>query len=312
MIYTVTFNPALDVSGVVDNLIPNEKSYVHDEVYTPGGNGVNAGIIAHRLGAKVSLTGFLGGANGDVIQSLLDKQKIPHEFVRIKSRTRMNLTVSNKKDHKQTRLSFPGAKIEAIEWNKLMKLLDKVKSDQDLVVIGGSLPPGVSGQNVMSLIRKIRKKNIFCMVDSPANSLKKIMRSRPSFIKPNLKEFQELTGSRASSIEGVLKEIRKLNKEIPLVCVSSVEGGAILANENEAWFGKTPRLSIHSTVGAGDSMVGAMAALLESDPSVALSELLRIGLAASSATLTESGMILGSRKSINSFLPKVKISQILF
>lgn len=306
MIYTITFNPALDVSGVVDNLVPNEKSYVHDEVYTPGGNGVNAGIIAHRLGAKVLLTGFVGGANGDVICSLLDKQKIHHRFIGIKAGTRMNLTVSNKKDHKQTRLSFPGARVRSAEWEKLITFLKNIK-DEDLVIIGGSLPPGIPSEKVSTLIRLLVKKNIFCMVDSPSSSLQKMLKAKPSFIKPNLKEFQELTRTKASSIKSVLKEIRKLNKKIPLICVSSVEGGAILANENEAWFGETPKLSVRSTVGAGDSMVGAMATLLALNPKTSLSDLLKIGLAASCATLSEPGMTLGSKEAIREFIPKIKV-----
>lgn len=310
MIYTITFNPALDVGGVVDNLVPNEKSYVHDQRCTPGGNGINAGIIAHRLGAEVTLTGFMGGANGDVISSLLDKEKIHHEFIPIQSSTRMNVTVSNTKDHKQTRLSFPGARVRKAEWDQLIKFVEKIKAEEDLVVIGGSLPPGISTQKVSSLIRMLKKRKIFCMVDMPAESLRKVLNAKPSFIKPNLKEFQELTKSQATTIQDVLQEIRKLNKSVPLICVSSVEGGAILANESQACFGKTPKLTIHSTVGAGDSMVGAMATVLARNPHTPLKEILQIGLAASSATLSESGMTLGSSKKMREFKSRIKVKSL--
>lgn len=306
MIYSITFNPALDVSGTVDSLIPNEKSYVYDELYTPGGNGVNAGIIAHRLGAEIALSGFLGGANGKVISSLLDKEKIEHHFIETKTNTRINLTISNKKDHKQTRLSFPGAHVTNAEWKKLVTYLNQV-TNKDIVIIGGSLPSGVSTEKISALIRQLIKKKIFCMVDSPSRALQELIPAKPSFIKPNLKEFQELTKSRGSSIHAVLKEIKKLHKDVPLICVSSVEGGAILANEHEAWFGTTPHLSIRSTVGAGDSMVGAMAYLLAINPKSSLDELLKIGLAASSATLSNRGMTLGSRKEIRKFLSRIKV-----
>lgn len=309
MIYSITFNPALDVSGIVDNLIPNEKSYVHDEVYTPGGNGVNAGIIAHRLGARVALSGFLGGANGDVICSLLDKEKIVHNFIETKSNTRINLTISNRHDHQQTRLSFPGGHVAIAEWKKLRNYLNKV-TNKDIIIIGGSLPPGISTQNISMLIRKLIKKNVLCMVDCPANTLKDLILSKPSFIKPNLQEFQELTKSRVTTVSAVLKEIKKLHRYVPLICVSSVEGGAILASEHEAWFGRTPPLTIRSTVGAGDSMVGAIAYQLALDPTTSLKELLKIGLAASSATLSNKGMILGSRKEIRMFLKKIKVTNL--
>lgn len=306
MIYSITFNPALDVSGTVESLIPNEKSYVYDEVYTPGGNGVNAGIIAHRLGADITLSGFLGGANGKVICSLLDQEKIEHHFIETKSNTRINLTISNKKDHKQTRLSFPGAHVSSGEWKRLVTFLNQVTS-QDIVIIGGSLPSGVSTAKISALIRQLIKKNIFCMVDSPSHALKELIPAKPSFIKPNLKEFQELTKTKVRTIKGVLKEIKKHHSSVPLICVSSVEGGAILANEEEAWFGTTPNIVIRSTVGAGDSMVGGMAYLLALNPKSSLEELLKIGLAASSATLSNRGMTLGSRGEIRKFLSRIKV-----
>jgi 1-phosphofructokinase family hexose kinase len=310
MIYTITFNPALDVSGVVESLIPDEKNYVHNEVHTPGGNGINAGIIASRLGAEVKLGGFTGGPNGFAIKQLLDRQQVKHLFISISGNTRMNITVSNMETHNQTRLSFPGPDIAIDEWRKLIVLCERIKAQKDLVILGGSLPEGVSTSMVASLIRYFKKKGVFCMVDMPAAALKPILKSKPDFIKPNLTEFQELTNSQASSIEEVLREIKSLQKMVPLICVSSVEGGAILVNKNEAWFAGPPELSIHSTVGAGDSLVGAIASLLAKDPKTPLSELLRTGLAASCATLTEPGMILGSKKLIRSFIPKIKLKSL--
>ncbi len=125
MIYTITLNPALDISGVVDELVPDEKSYVTDVIQTPGGNGVNAGIIASRLGAKVKLTGFLGGANGKELKSFLRDQTLEDKFISIESSTRLNITVTNSKTHKQTRLSFPGPRINQSEWTQLERRISR-------------------------------------------------------------------------------------------------------------------------------------------------------------------------------------------
>lgn len=310
MIYTVTLNPALDISGVVEELVPNEKSYVSDVIQTPGGNGVNAGLIASRLGAKVKLTGFLGGSNGKELRSLLKDQKMDEKFIPIGSSTRLNITVTNSNTHKQTRLSFPGPRIQPSEWKRLVSDVSKIKASTDLVILGGSLPPGVTASKLATLLRSLTDRGVYCMVDVPPPSLMSLIKARPSFIKPNLKEFQELTGSEVFKLEDVLLEMKKLHKLVPLICVSSVEGGAVLANENEAWFGETPKLKIKSTVGAGDSMVGAMSTLLAKNPNAPLSELLRLGLAASSATLSEPGLTLGSKKAIAKFLPQIKIKQL--
>jgi 1-phosphofructokinase family hexose kinase len=309
VIYTITFNPALDVSGVVDQLIPNEKSYVYNEAHCAGGNGLNSGLIAQRLGSKVILTGFLGGTNGDEIKSLLSKNKMKHEFVSIAGSTRMNFTISNKKDHNQTRLSFPGPHIKKGEKNELLQYMKKIIKN-DIVIIGGSLPPGLSSSYVKSLLKEVRKNDIRCMVDMPGTYLKEIVRFKPDFIKPNLTEFQTLVGKKVTSIKTVIPLALKLLDYVPHICISSVEGGALLITKEEIWFGKLPKVKIRSTVGAGDSMVGAMASLWNRKPEASVSELLRLGLAASCATLTESGLTLGSKKSILHFESKIILKQI--
>lgn len=309
MIYTVTLNPALDISGTVEELIPNEKSYVSNEIHTPGGNGINAAIIAHRLGAKVRATGLLGGSNGEEIMKLLDKTKLRHDFVAIAGNTRMNLTVSNCKTHKQTRLSFPGPKIRPRELKKMDEYF-KTLTKSDMAVIGGSLPPGVTPKYIGKLVKALNKRGVMCLVDMPGNIMQEVLPALPYFIKPNLIEFQDLVGKKVETIDSILPLVRKLNEKVPLVCVSSVEGGAILVNKDEAWFGKIPKVKIKSTVGAGDSMVGAIAAQLAKNEKTPLKELLRMGLAASCATLTEEGMVLGSKKSMNHYLSKIIIREL--
>ena len=309
MIYTVTFNPALDVSGVVEEIIPDEKCYVNNEIKCAGGNGINAGIVASRLGAKVLLTGFLGGVNGQEIRRLLNEEKNICRFISIENETRMNVTISNLQTNKQTRLSFPGPRIHKLEWSRLRSYLEGLESRNRIMIIGGSLPPGVSSSMVNSLVRDLSAKGFYVMVDMPSQNLKRIIKAKPDFIKPNLKEFQELTHSRVYKKASVIKMIRGLLDYVPLICVSSVEGGAILASKDEAWFGITPKLSIRSTVGAGDSMVGAIATELIK-PEYRLNRALQLGLAASCATLTEPGLTLGQKSSIEKFFTKIKIQKL--
>jgi fructose-1-phosphate kinase PfkB-like protein len=106
-IYTITSNPGLNISGTVEQLILKKKSYVSHEIYPPGGNGINAVIIAHRLKANLVATGFSGESNGKEIKEFLFKPKVKHRFLTISGNTRMNLTIPNRKTQKQTRLSFP-------------------------------------------------------------------------------------------------------------------------------------------------------------------------------------------------------------
>jgi 1-phosphofructokinase family hexose kinase len=322
MIYTITPNPALDIGGTVDRMIADEKNYVLGETRSAGGNGINAARIAHRLGAKVTALGFLGGATGNEIEKLLDGQNVIHNFVRTSGNTRINLTISNCKTHSQTRLSFPGPEIMRAEFRKLQQVCNGFNSSS-IVLIGGSLPKGIGPQDIGVLVENLKKRGHVCIVDMPGPHLKTLISYRPFLIKPNLSEFQELIGKNVRSIRTVLPFARELSKSISLVCVSSVEGGALLVTKNKAWFGKIPKVKVRSTVGAGDSMVGAMATALENykiqkinKESIDMfldengSELLRWGLAAACATLVEPGMILGDKKSILKYLPMIEVKEI--
>jgi 1-phosphofructokinase family hexose kinase len=319
-IYTLTPNPVLDLGGIVDKLIPNEKSYVHNETRCPGGNGINAARILHRLGSPVTLTGFLGGGVGQELRLLLNQESLNHKFINIQGSTRIGITVSEKDSHLQTRLSFPGPMIQSPERMALFEFFSKIKKPA-IVVIGGSLPDGISVRDLQEIINLCQSKNIFTIVDCPAPILKKILARETLMIKPNLHEFQEAVGRKLRSAESVVREARKFSKKIPLICVSSVEQGALLVTPRFAWYGEIPKVKIRSVVGAGDSMVGAIVAQLwkhkillkdnfEEFELHQSAELLRWGLAAACATLTHPGTTLGSREQIESFYSKINIEPV--
>lgn len=310
MIITITPNPALDLSGFVDNLIPNEKSYVYQELRSPGGNAINAARVIHHLKVPVLASGFLGGGVGAEIEEMLREEGVQQQFIHIQGNTRISVTVSNRKTHLQTRLSFSGPTIKIEEKKKLIQFVSSIRAPS-LLVVGGSLPPGISSDDIAKLVRKVRKLNVPVIVDMPGLLLKEVIRARPILIKPNLTEFQLLVGKKVVSKQSVIHEAQKLIESVPLICISSVEGGALLITPQGSWFGTIPRIKIKTTVGAGDSMVGAMAAYLWKQKALIQGEeLLRWGLASATATLSLPGLALGSSQLIRSFLSKVKIIQI--
>lgn len=302
---TITPNPALDLGGTVDDLKPNEKSYVSDPTRWPGGNSINVARVLTRLKVPVVATGFLGGSIGQEIKDLLAQEKVKHRFVEIAGHTRINITISNNSNHKQTRLSFPGPTIQRNEKNELFRSL-KSRSNMSLMVIGGSLPKGFTEMDITHLLKIARSKDIRAVVDCPGKILKKIISQRPFLIKPNLVEFQDLIGHRVTSLRSVLEQARKLLDLVPIICVSSVEGGTLMVSKERSYFGRIPPVKIRSTVGAGDSMVASIVAQLHQNNND-LGDLLRWGLAASAATLSVPGTALGQAEQIESLYQKTKV-----
>lgn len=303
-ILTITPNPALDISGVVPHLRANEKCYVSDEIQSPGGNAINAARLMHRLGVPTLTSGFLGGSTGEELSLLLKIEGVPQNFVTIRDRTRINITVSNLEDHQQTRLSFPGPSISASEKKELHKFVSK-NTKSPFLIVGGSLPKGFSVADLDKLIQLAQKHEMKVAVDCPGAVLKKLKSKKLLLLKPNLEEFQSMTGTRARTISQVKKSANLLLKKSTYICVSSVEKGALLISKNGCWFGRIPQVKIRSTVGAGDSMVGAMVAQISlGNPSG--EDILRWGLAAAAATLEETGTKLGSATRIRNLYKKTK------
>ena len=308
MIFSITLNPSLDLSGTVRELRFNEKNYIQDEHRSAGGNGINAGIIARRLGSNVVLGGFLGGATGDEVRSLLREKKVRMNFIKIRHQTRTNVTVSLQGSHQQSRFSFPGPQVTKTEFAKIFSLVRRLPKGA-MVLIGGSLPPGISPSDVATLVDYCYRREIPCVIDVPGEILKPLVKHRPFLIKPNLSELQAMSGKKITTIAGALPVLKNLHRNIPWVCLSSLEGGALLSGPSGKWFGSIPQIIVRSTVGAGDSMVGAMIHAFQEDETDG-EAILRMGLAAAAATLTERGMELGSSKSIRSFQKKIYITPV--
>ncbi|WP_415062153.1 1-phosphofructokinase family hexose kinase [Bdellovibrio sp.] len=308
IILTITPNPALDLSGIVKNLKPNEKTYVFSEQRAPGGNAINCARILSRLQIPVVATGFLGGSVGQEVEHLLKKENLRPRFIKVQGSTRINVTVSNSFDHQQTRLSFQGPMIKKSEKQQLFDFVKK-QNHLAMLILGGSLPSGFMVEDVLRLMRLAKKKNIECIVDCPGNILSKLLAGDPTLIKPNLEEFQALTKSRVKTIAEVLKKAQSLLTEVPYICVSSVQGGALLITREGSYFGKIPDIKIRSSVGAGDAMVGAMAAqIFQGNRSP--EQILKWGLAAAAATLGELGTSLGQAKNIIHLYKKIHVEAV--
>ncbi len=317
MILTITPNPALDLAGVVERITPNEKNYIFNESRYPGGNAVNVARWLTRLRLPVLASGFLGGNVGTEMMSLLSEEGVEHDFVKIKGNTRISITVSDLKTHQQTRLSFQGPRIRSSEIALLKKQI-AVLPRESLLIIGGSFPPGFSPSHLNQMIHSAERRKIPIIVDIPGPLLKQARYSDLWLIKPNLSEFHELTGSKTTRISSLIAEAREVAAGVRLVCISSVDGGALLISNKAAWFGKTPKITVKSTVGAGDSMVAAMASVLwkkkvyefQGDLDQLMPMLLTQALAAAAATLSTPGTALGSAQKMRSFIPDIHVRKI--
>lgn len=320
----MTPNPTLDLSGHVANIMPNEKNTVSRVRSDPGGNAINAARIAKRLGAEPFLMGFLGGSTGKELKVLLAKEGLHAHFTPIQGNTRTNVTVTNDNDGRQTRLSFPGPDILRTEIRALQSAVRKLKNP-GIILFGGSLPGKCPKNFYPDLIRLAQRRGLGTIVDVPAKDLKVILQSRMDkllCIKPNLVEFEELTGKKLKTDRDIARAARDLLPKCALICVSLGKRGVLFAWNGRAWHARPPSVKARGSVGAGDSMLGAISQglsraglssteLLERTSEATILKIIRAGVSAGSATVMTEGTTLGKASVIRRLCTKVEIVPIL-
>lgn len=254
-ILTITLNPALDVFIHVEQLEPGTLHRTSQFRKNPGGKGINVAKALNAFGTPVLAAGFLGGANGDWIEHQLSEQKIANRFVKIPAETRSNVKVVERQGE-LTELNSPSPGLTPADWVRFDDLLEQAAQKSSWVAFCGNLPEHCPADWYRKAIIRCQQFGVKTAVDTSGEALKKAVQAKPDFIKPNLEEFQQLTGKNVTTIEEVVQAARELTAaDLSTVAVTLGAGGMVVAQKKEAWIVTVPEVNVVSPVGAGDSVV---------------------------------------------------------
>jgi len=265
MIVTVTLNPALDKTASVNEMKPHSLNRLRNLRLDAGGKGINVSAVIRALGGRGIATGFAGGGAGGELLSLVAKKGLDADFVRIAGVTRTNLKVVDT-NGSLTELNEPGPEVKPGEWLEMEKKLFGYGKAGNTVVLSGSLPAGLGMDTYQKLSAMLRSQGATVFLDADGEALKLALESHPSevpdYIKPNRYELLQYFGlaSDENISEKKLVELCcfLLCRGIKVVALSMGGGGAIFANKNGVWKSPALDVQVRSTVGAGDSMTGAL------------------------------------------------------
>lgn len=286
MVYTVTFNPAIDyvVHTGKMNLGATNRSE-REEMYF-GGKGINVSIVLRELGIKSKALGFTAGFTGEAIEKGLSDAGIDTDFVRLETgNSRINVKI---KAAEETELNGQGPDIDDKALSALFEKLDRL-SDGDTLVLAGSIPSSLPSDIYERILERLSGKNIRIVVDATKELLLNVLKYKPFLIKPNNHELGEMFGVSLNSDEEIEAYARKLQEMGAVnVLISMAGDGAMLIDE----YGKMHRCgvckgTVKNSVGAGDSMVaGFTAGVINGDYEYAL----KLGTAAGGATAFSDGL----------------------
>lgn len=260
MVVTVTMNPAIDKTVEIDSLQPGGLNRIQKVEYDAGGKGINVSKTIHELGGESIATGFLGGNAGKTIESVLNEKKIQNDFIWVEGETRTNTKVYESNGN-VTELNEPGPEIQKEQMEALFTKLEGYAGADTLFILAGSIPNGVDKQVYADITRLVHEKGATVLLDADGELFRNSLEAGPDIIKPNRVELEEYAGMDYRASEGELLQLAKglMEKGIGTVAVSMGKSGAMLIRPD--YQVKCPALSVkaHSTVGAGDAMVAALA-----------------------------------------------------
>lgn len=281
MIYTVTLNPSIDHVVKMDNLMGGLVNKVNAENFYAGGKGVNVSKVLKEHKIESVALGFISGFTGEFIKNNLKQCGIKNNFIDVlNGYSRINLKI--KTNQNETEINGLGPSISSQNINKLFMILDKLSSN-DILILAGSIPPSLPDDFYEQIIQRLNNKDLKIVVDARNTLLINALKYRPFLIKPNHHEISEIFNKTIKTNEELIFYGNKL-KEIGAqnVLISMGGNGAILLTEsNEIYKSNVPKGILKNSVGSGDSMVGGfIAGYLKTND---YKEALKLGAASGSA-----------------------------
>ena len=287
MIYTVTFNPAIDYVVRVEEFSLGQVNRSNREEIQFGGKGINVSVMLNHLGTDSCALGFLAGFTGKAIEDDLHRMGIRTDFIHLsQGMTRINVKLKAKEE---TEINGQGPGISQADFQKLLEQVALLQPG-DTLVLAGSIPQSLPDDVYERIIQSLAGKDIQVVVDATRDLLCHVLKYRPFLIKPNHIELGEIF-DRTLHTDEEIRECASLLQQRGArnVLVSMAGDGAILLDETGAFHKiAAPKGEVKNSVGAGDSMVaGFLAGYLQSrDYETAL----RTGAAAGSATAFSEGL----------------------
>ena len=287
MIYTITFNPALDYIVKMDEFNLGHVNRSNNEFVYAGGKGINVSIVLNNLEVKSKALGFIAGFTGDEIERRVREFGCDTDFIKLKEgMSRINVKI---KADVESEINGGGPDISSEALEKLYAKLDTLTTG-DILVLAGSIPKTMPTDIYERIMKRLQEKDVKFIVDTTGESLLKVLKYNPFLIKPNHHELGELFGVKLNNKEEVIEYAKKLkDMGAQNVIISMAGDGAVLIDSNGGvTTSNVPKGVVKNSVGAGDSMVaGFIAGYLNSEK---IEDGFKLGVATGSASAFSEGL----------------------
>lgn len=311
-IICVTLNPAMDKTILVDNLHLGRVNLIDEVTYTLGGRGINIAKVLKNFEVKSIITGFIGGIWSDNFRTKLMKLGIETKFFKVIPDTRVNTKLIDKETGTCTTINEKGPYIPEELVERFIQSFTIMCQQEDIIVLTGSIPPGVPMDIYYTLTEIAKKKGAFVILDAYGEALQKGVAAEPDLLKITYRDFlddaywNKLTRADFSYI---VKKVQKIG--IKKIMVSLGQYGALFIDGDVAYYAEAidMGLKLKHPVGAGDSMVASlvMGELYNWD----IHKVMRYAVACGAACVVSKDVTNCTKEEVEKLLPEVKINRLI-
>lgn len=281
MIYTITFNPALDYMVQAEKFEIGKINRSKSETIVPGGKGLNVSRVLRNLGFDSTSLGFIAGFTGKELKRRIEEYGIKTDMIEVEEGiTRINVKISS---DIETALNANGPIITEKNIEQLIEKIEKFNS-ADTVILSGNIPKNLDNNIYERICKKLLDKKVRFIVDSSQELLINSLKYEPFLIKPNREELEETFNIKIQTKEQIMEYAKKLQEMGARNVLISLggDGALLLTEENKTYSKRAPDGKVINTVGCGDSMVAGFVAGYEKNNN--FEQALEMGLAAGSAS----------------------------
>lgn len=309
MIRTVCLNPAIDKTVQVPSFTVDAVNRVTELRLDAGGKGINVSKVVKELGGRSRAYALLAGDAGRAVKGMVEAMGIEVASVDIEGETRTNTKVVDQVLHTNTDINEPGPLTSESDLNALLELLVADIEEGDTVILAGSIPAGAPVDTYATWTRACRQAGARVFLDADGEVLDRGIDAGPTMIKPNDHELSGMVGRELDTLEKIDEAAREIMaRGVEWVTVSMGGEGALFVTPEKTYKASSPKVKVGSTVGAGDSVVAAIA--FAQDQGLDIIETIRLAVATGSANVSMSGTQAAPRSLVDSLVEQVGIQEL--
>ncbi len=306
MIYTVTLNPALDKTVVIPHFKADAVNRITQLRTDPGGKGINVSKVVKALGSQSTAVALLAGATGRKIAEDVQALGIAALLTFVPGETRTNLKIVDPEGHTNTDINEPGVEADPQVLDRMLTELVSRLVPEDLVVLSGSLPKGAPADTYTRWVERCGEAGAKVFLDADGENLLAGLRAKPYLVKPNQEELSRLLGRSLDTLEALIAAGKTLVAQGSQRVVISMGGqGALYITPDQTIYAQGLKVPVGSTVGAGDSVVAALACAEEQG--LTLAQAARLSTATGAANVMCSGSQAAEYSVIEGLLHQVQL-----